>query len=84
MLAIAPETVHMDKAVDFVPDVPRPYLNYGSIFRACPQGVWGEPTKGTAEKGERFLEEYTKLAVEELNRAFDYMSNKEKFGYSDF
>ncbi len=84
ILAIAPETVHMDRAVDFVPDVPRPYLNYGSIFRACPAGVWGEPTKATAEKGERYLEEYTKLAVEELNKAFDYMANKETFGYSNF
>ena len=84
MLAIAPETVHMDKAIDFVPDVPRPYLNYGSIFRACPDGVWGEPTKATAEKGKRFLDEYTRLAVDEFNRAFDYMSGKEKIGYSDF
>ena len=84
ILAIAPETVRMDKAVDFIPDVPRPYLNYGSIFRACPNGVWGEPTKATAEKGERFLEEFAKLAVDEFNKAFDYMTNKEKFGYSNF
>ncbi len=84
MLAIAPETVHMDRAVDFVPDVPRHYLNYGSIFRATPSGVWGEPTKATAQKGERYLEEYARLAVEEFDRAFDYMTNKEKFGYSDF
>lgn len=84
MLAIAPETVHMERAVDFIPEVPRPYLSYGSIFRASPSGVWGCPTKATAQKGERMLEEYTKKAVEELNRAFDYMTNKEKFGYSDF
>lgn len=84
MLAIAPESVHMDRAVDFVPDVPRPYLSYGSIFRACPQGVWGEPTKATAEKGERFLEEFASLAADEFNKAFDYMTNKQKFGYSDF
>lgn len=84
ILAIAPETVHMDRAVDFVPDAPRPYLNYGSIFRASPSGVWGCPTKATAEKGERFLEKCANMAVEELNKAFDYMTNKEKFGYSDF
>lgn len=84
MLAIAPETVHMDRAIDCVPDVPRHYLNYGSIFRATPTGVWGEPTKATAEKGARFFEEYAKLATAELTRAFDYMTNKEKFGYSDF
>ncbi len=84
MLAIAPETVHMDRAVDFVPDVPRAYLSYGSIFRASPSGVWGEPTKATAEKGEKLLDVYTENAVNELKRAFEYMSNKDKFGYSNF
>ena len=84
MLAIAPETVHMDKAVDCVPDVPRPYLSYGSIFRATPTGVWGEATKGTAEKGEKMLERLAEISVEEINKAFDYMSKKEKFNYSYF
>ena len=84
MLAIAPETVHMDKAVDCVPNIPRPYLSYGSIFRATPTGVWGEATKGTAEKGEKLLARMADMAVEELNKAFDYMSKKEKFNYSDF
>ena len=84
MLALAPETVHMDRAVDFTPDVPRPDLNYGSIFRACPDGVWGTPSKATAEKGEALLREYTRILVKELNMAFDYMSDKEKFGYSNF
>ena len=84
MLAIAPEAVHMDKAVDFVPTVPRPYLSYGSIFRATPTGVWGEPTKATAEKGEKMLARMAELFVEELDKAFAYMSQKEKFGYSYF
>ncbi len=84
MLAIAPETVHMDKAVDFVPDVPRPYLSYGSIFRASPTGVWGEATKGTAEKGEKLLERIAELSVEAINNAFDYMEKKETFNYSNF
>lgn len=84
MLAIAPETVHMDRAVDFVPDVPRSYLSYGSIFRASPSGVWGEPTKGTAEKGEKIFARCAELAEEELNKAFAYMSAKEKFNYSYF
>ena len=84
ILAIAPETVHMDRAVDFDPEVPRPYLNYGSIFRASPTGVWGYPTKATAEKGELILQRSTDNAVDELNRAFEFMSNKEKIGYSYF
>lgn len=84
ILAIAPETVHMDKAVDFVPDVPRPYLSYGSIFRASPTGVWGEATKATAEKGEKMFARCAELAEEELNKAFAYMQSKEKFNYSYF
>ena len=84
ILAIAPETVHMELAKDFVPNVPRPYLNYGSIFRASPSGVWGEPTKATAEKGERIFARSAELAVEEMDKAFAYMEQKEKFNYSYF
>lgn len=84
MLAIAPETVHMDKAQDFVPTIPRPYLSYGSLLQASPSGVWGEPTKATARKGEEIFARLTELAVEELNRAFEYMSNKKKIDYSNF
>lgn len=84
MLHLDPETVRMDKAVDYVPDVSRPYLNYGSIFRATPVGVWGEPTKSSAEKGKRILERTIRFVLDEMNAAFEYMSRKERFGYSDF
>ena len=84
MLAIAPETVHMERAVDCVPTVTRPYLSYGSIFRASPAGVWGEPSCATAEKGEKILARQTEVIVEELNRAFAYMESKKKFNYSYF
>ena len=84
ILAIAPETVHMDRAVDYEPQIPRPYLNYGSIFRASPDGVWGYPTKATAEKGEKILELSAETVVNELNKAFDYMGKKKKIGYSEF
>jgi len=84
MLFIAPDTVHMDLAEDFVPSVPRPYLSYGSIFRCCPGGVWGSPTLASREKGERILERSAELAEEALNRAFAYMSAKKKMNYSNF
>ena len=67
ILAVAPWTVHMEKAVDFVPAVPSPYLSYGSIFRATPSGVWGEPTKASAEKGELIFERSAEMAVLEMN-----------------
>ena len=84
ILAIAPETVHMDRAVDFVPDIPRPYLNYGSFFRACPDGVWGEPSYASAEKGEAIFAHCTASAVEQIKNIFAYMEKKEKFNYSYF
>jgi len=84
MLAIAPDTVHMDRAVDYVPDVPRPYLSYGSIFRASPAGVWGEPSLATKEKGKALLKRSVELAVEEIEKIFAYMEKKEKIGYSYF
>lgn len=84
ILAIAPETVQMDKAVDCLPDVPRPYLSYGSIFRASQSGVWGVPSKASAEKGEKIQERMAELAVQSLNDAFAYMEKKEKFNYSYF
>ena len=84
MLAIAPQYVHMDLAEDSVPTVPRSYLNYGSIFRASASGVWGEPTLSSAQKGEKILERSAQLVVEELNKAFTYMENKERFYYSNF
>ena len=84
MLSIAPETVHMDRAVDFVPNVPRHYLNYGSMFRATPTGVWGEPSYGAAEKGEAIFAHCTEQAVQQINKIFLYMEKKEKFNYSYF
>ena len=84
MLSIAPETVHMDKAVDFVPDTPRHYLNYGSMFRTTPSGVWGEPSYGTAEKGEAIFAHCADQAVRQINDIFFYMENKEKYNYSYF
>lgn len=84
MLFLHPETVHMDRAVDFVPDVPRPWLSYGTMFRASPAGVWGEPSYATAEKGKAMLERSVELAVEQMNEIFAYMGKKEKFNYTNF
>lgn len=84
MLAIDPDTVHMDRAVDFVPDVPRPYLSYGCLLRYSPTGVWGKATLGTREKGERMLERIATLAAEETERVFALMAGKKPLNYSNF
>ena len=84
ILYLAPETVDMDKAVDFIPNVPRPYLNYGSVFRASPSGVWGIPSAASKEKGEKIQKRMAELSVETANKIFAYMEQKEKFNYSYF
>lgn len=84
MLAIAPETVHMDQAVDFVPTYARPYLNYGSLLQICPDGVWGEATCATGEKGEKMLQRYSELIAEEMHNIFRFMEQKKKINYSNF
>ena len=84
MLAIAPDTVHMERAVDYIPSAPRSYLNYGSIFRLSPDGVWGYPTRADAKQGEQILERMAALYADALRAAFSHMDAKEKFGYSDF
>jgi creatinine amidohydrolase len=57
MLHLCPERVHMDRARDFVPDCAREDLTWLGFRRVTPTGVWGYPTRATAEKGKRWLEE---------------------------
>jgi creatinine amidohydrolase len=55
MLHLDPDAVHMERAVDCVPDAPRDALNYAPIFRFSPSGVWGTPSLATKGKGERLF-----------------------------
>lgn len=84
MLHLYPELVDMKKAVDFVPDVPRSYLNYGGFLRYCPDGVWGEATKATAEKGKKLLEFTINECVKAMNDVFSLMKAKKKMNDSWF
>lgn len=57
MLAIAPHLVHMDRAAADYPPAPADYgqseLSMGNLMRS---GVFGDPTKASAEKGRRWIE----------------------------
>lgn len=57
MLHLCPQRVHMDRARDFVPDCAREDLTWLGFRRVTPTGVWGYPTRATAEKGKRWLDE---------------------------
>ena len=70
MLHLHPELVKMASAVDFIPEKPRPYLNYGSIFTLSPSGVWGNATKATAEKGKWMYDNAVGEAVRKIEALF--------------
>lgn len=75
MLEIAPELVHMDRAAADYPDVPEDYgkseISMGTIMQS---GVFGDPTKATAEKGRRWID----LAAERsANLWMDYLEKND-------
>jgi len=84
ILYLHPELVNMSKAVDFVPSVPRSYLNYGSILRYCPGGVWGSATKGSAGKGKEMMELAVDAMVKEMTGIFEMMAKKQPLNGSWF
>jgi creatinine amidohydrolase len=70
MLHLKPETVDMSKAVDYTPKYPRPFMNYGSIFTICPDGVWGNSSGAAADKGKWAVEACIKSCVNQINILF--------------
>lgn len=78
------ELVQADLIKDCIPEVPREYLNYGSIYCATPTGVWGQPSLASAEKGGKLLACGSRLMAEDARRIFNYMDKKVPQGYSRF
>ena len=73
MLHLRPDLVKMERAVDFMPDVPRAYLQYGSMFRYSPEGVWGNPTLATKEKGQQYFEVCVEEHINYIKKIFGLM-----------
>ena len=74
MLHLAPERVRMDLRRDFVPERGREDITHFGVKGLSPEGVWGYPTRATAEKGRKWFEEavrYSVRRVEELVRGFE-------------
>lgn len=53
---LAPELVHFNQAVDFVPVEKYDFLEFLRMRRLSPTGVWGNSTRSSRTKGERLLE----------------------------
>ena len=65
VLSVFPEGVKMEKAEKVYPTFPPAYSETQTLISDFnPIGVFGDPTKATAEKGERFLKALTESSME--------------------
>jgi len=76
MLYLRPELVKMELAVDHLPEAKRPYLQYGSMFKYCPDGVWGAATLATAEKGKQLFDNGVEGSITYIDMVFGMMEGK--------
>jgi len=67
MLYMQPDLVRMDLIEDCVPDVPRDFLNYASIFKFSKNGVWGMPSLASREKGEKLFKLLVDKSINYIN-----------------
>ena len=77
VLAIAPELVHMDRAMPNSKDLSRSRAAYNSLTNApgsfpkiTGNGVWGDPMKATASKGDKLIKEI----IANLTKTIDELS----------
>jgi len=67
---------HVKEArVDYMPPVGREFLDYAFIGYISEKGVWGYPSLGTSEKGERLINYQVKRIVEWARETFDRAEN---------
>ena len=66
--AFYPECFKADRAVDFSPQCPASAFDFVGIGGVTPRGVWGFPSKGTAEKGHRDLQRKVSEAAAYVRR----------------
>jgi len=73
MLHLAPGLVK-PQATDNVPGAPRQYLDYARFEAICPEGVWGYPSKASAEKGARALDAAVHSTVSYVTNSFEHLA----------
>ncbi|HOV39504.1 MAG TPA: creatininase family protein [Spirochaetales bacterium] len=66
MLYLRPKLVDLSRAKDFVPSYPRSDLTHFGMKWVSPEGVWGLPTKGSAEKGEHYLKALVEYSIDRI------------------
>jgi creatinine amidohydrolase len=68
-LALNPELVK-DERVDYLPPVGREFLDYAVMSKLSPEGIWGNPSFGTIEKGLRAREHAVAQTVHTIRQTF--------------
>lgn len=71
ILYLAEEAVKKELMMqnDYVPNVPREYLNYASLLKLSKTGVWGKPSLATKEKGAKLFEVTVEETVRYIEKA---------------
>ena len=69
MLHLSPEKVRADR-IDHVPDVSPEYFDYAPMKAYCPDGIWGRPSRATAEKGRRLFDIMVEETVNHMEATF--------------
>ncbi|MGM0400658.1 MAG: creatininase family protein [Chloroflexota bacterium] len=69
-LYLNPQHVGSER-VDYVPPVGREFLDYAYMCHISPHGVWGRPSRGTAEAGKEQLERAAEALVRAVQEAFE-------------
>ncbi len=79
ILYLQEQTVHTDEMMknDFVPQVPREYMNYASILKLSPTGVWGMPSHASKEKGEKLFGLMVEHCLNYIEDAFAHTTEEE-------
>ncbi|MBP1715876.1 MAG: Creatininase [Deltaproteobacteria bacterium] len=72
--AFYPECFKADRVVDFSPQCPASAFDFVGIGGVSPHGVWGFPSKGTAEKGHRDLQRKVSEASAYVRRVMQDIS----------
>lgn len=80
MLALDPDSVHMELAEDHVPDLGVENLDYLTVPELTPHGIWGRPTGATADKGHRALEVMARDVAAYCAAVFERMATGRREG----
>ena len=77
VLSEFPEGVKMDKAAPVYPDFPPDYGQTKVMISSFnPIGVFGDPTKATAEKGKRFLDALEETSMKQVETFLEQLDKK--------